>query len=170
VIARAIQLGVKEKALGLTEMVSDELSPHKLKYGDPISLDSVSFEPGVYLVTQRKAEELLAKIPPPLPLPLPQPPQGGDVEPPPPPTPPPPPPEVDKYKRVRLVITDIPAGKIADVNRGVLLPLSSLVKDMKFSLEIDITSEEGVPRATLENKIKETIRQIGARLWEENVE
>ncbi|MBE7469119.1 MAG: ATP-binding protein [Anaerolineales bacterium] len=170
VIARAIQLGVKERALGLTEMIGEELSPHKLKYGDPISLDTVAFEPGVYIVTQRKAEELLAQIPPPIPLPIPKPPEDEGVEPPLPPTPPPPPPPVDKYKRVRLVITDIPAGKIADVNRGVLLPLSSLVKDMKFTLEIDVASEEGLPKATLENKIKETIRQIGAWLREEKLE
>lgn len=170
VIARAIQLGVKEKALGLTEMVGEELSPHKLKYGDSISLDAVSFEPGVYVVTSRKVEELLARIPPPPELPLPPPEDEDKGENIPQPPPPPLPPVTDKYKRVRLVITGIPASKIADVNRGVLLPLSSLVKDMKFTLEIDVTGEEGVPKATLENKIKETIRQIGASLREEDLE
>lgn len=169
VVARAIQLGVKERALGLTEMVGDELSPHKLKYGDSIPLDSVAFEPGVYIVTQRKAEELLAKIPPSPQLPLSPPPERRDEERITPPPQPPLPPQVDKYKRVRLVITGIPAGKIADVNRGILLPLSSLVKDMKFTLEIDVVSEEGVSKATLENKIKETIRQIGARLDDETL-
>jgi len=85
-------------------------------------------------------------------------------------TTPAPPPAADKYRRVRLVIEGIPAGKIADINRGVLLPLSSLVKDMKFTLEIDVTSDEGIPKATLENKIKETIRQIGAYLRDERLE
>jgi hypothetical protein len=33
-----------------------------------------------------------------------------------------------------------------------------------------VTSEEGVPKATLENKIKETIRQIGAYLRDERLE
>jgi hypothetical protein len=97
-------------------------------------------------------------------------PPGGEVKPPITPSPTPPSVIDDKYRRVRLVINDIPAGKIADVNRGVLLPLSSLVKDMKFTLEIDVTSEEGVPKATLENKIKETLRQIGARLSDETLE
>jgi hypothetical protein len=81
---------------------------------------------------------------------------------------------VDLFERTAqylvLVISDIPAGKIAGVNRGVLLPLSSLVKDMKFTLEIDVTSEEGVPKATLENKIKGTIRQIGVWLSDERLE
>lgn len=48
--------------------------------------------------------------------------------------------------------------------------MSSLVKDMKFTLEIDVTSDEGIPKATLENKIKETLRQIGARLSDERLE
>ena len=176
VVARAIQLGVQDKALGLTALKENELDPRQLKYGPGLALTSVTFEPGVYVVTAQKAEELLAKIPPPPPIEpepeTPLPPGGGVApEPPtPPPVPLPPPPVADKYRRVRLVISDIPAGKIADVNRGVLLPLSSLVKDMKFTLEIDVTSDEGVPKATLENKIKETIRQIGARLREEQVD
>ncbi|MCB0190758.1 MAG: ATP-binding protein [Anaerolineae bacterium] len=168
VIARAIQLGIQEKAFGLTEMTDNKLDPHRLKYGQSISLDAVPFEAGVYLVSPAKAEELLAKLPPPPPpagQTAPEPP-NDDTSPQPPPTivTPPPPPTADKYHRVHLVINDIPAGKIADVNRGILLPLSSLVKDMKFTLEIDVTSEEGISKATLENKIKETIRQIGARL------
>jgi hypothetical protein len=177
VVARAIQLGVQEKALGLTAIKDDELDPHQLKFGPGLSLtlDSVTFEAGVYVVTAQKAAELLAKIPPPPavePEPeTPLPPGGGVIPEPPPTTPAPgPTPPTDKYTRVRLVISDIPAGKIADVNRGVLLPLSSLVKDMKFTLEIDVASEEGISQATLENKIKETIRQIGAWVKEERLE
>jgi hypothetical protein len=75
-----------------------------------------------------------------------------------------------KYKRVRLVVKDIPTGKIADVNRGILLPLSAVVGEFKFTLEIDISSAEGISQSTLENKIKETIRQIGARLRDEQLE
>jgi hypothetical protein len=69
VVARAIQLGVQDKALGLAELKGEELDPLKLKYGQAITLDSVTFEPGVYVVSQSKAEELLAKIPPPPALP-----------------------------------------------------------------------------------------------------
>jgi hypothetical protein len=176
VVARAIQLGVQEKALGLAEMKQAELDPHSLKYGTGMSLDSVSFEPGVYIVSPQTAEALLAKIPPPPTLPglddegPSVEPSGDEVAPPPTVTPTDLPPAADKYRRVRLVISGIPAGKIADVNRGVLLPLSSLVKDMKFTLEIDVTSEEGIPKTTLENKIKETIRQIGAWLSDETLE
>jgi hypothetical protein len=75
-----------------------------------------------------------------------------------------------KYKQIRLVISDIPAGRIADVNRGIFMPLSAAVAGgLKFKLEIDITSSEGISPAILENQIKETIRQIGATIDEERV-
>ncbi len=45
-----------------------------------------------------------------------------------------------------------------------------LVKELKFTLEIDVASEEGVPKSTLVNKIKETVRQIGAIVQEERLE
>ena len=40
----------------------------------------------------------------------------------------------------------------------------------KFTLEIDVTSAEGISQSTLENKIKETVRQIGATLRDEKLE
>jgi hypothetical protein len=37
-------------------------------------------------------------------------------------------------------------------------------------IEIDVSSEEGISQATLENQIKETNRQIGGRVVEEGLE
>lgn len=86
-------------------------------------------------------------------------------------TEPTPPPADAAYHRVRLVIAGVPAGKIADVNRGIFLPLSNLADGgLTFTLEIDVTSAEGVPQRTLEQTIKETVRQIGARLVAEETE
>ena len=62
------------------------------------------------------------------------------------------------------------ASRIADMNRGIFMPPSAAVEDLKFTLEIDVNSDEGVTQSTLENKIKETIRQIGATLREESAE
>jgi hypothetical protein len=65
-------------------------------------------------------------------------------------------------------VDGVPAGRIGDVNRGVFLPLSNLVDDgLTFTLELDVTSAEGIPEATLEQKVKETVRQIGARVVRE---
>jgi hypothetical protein len=172
VVARAIQLGIKEKALGLAELRDEELDPTTLKYDDEIPLAAIPFEPGFYLISRQKAEELLAQI-------TQEKAEEKHEE-----------PEEEerveekigrrdnaelidrerKYKRVRLVVKDIPTGKIADVNRGILMPLSAVVGEFKFTLEIDISSAEGISQSTLENKIKETIRQIGARLRDELLE
>jgi hypothetical protein len=75
-----------------------------------------------------------------------------------------------RYHRVRLVVADVPASKIADVNRGVFMPLSQAAGEVTFTMEIEVTSDEGISDSTLEQKVKETIRQIGARIVEETVE
>ena len=54
------------------------------------------------------------------------------------------------------------------MNRGILLPLSNVVDGtLEFTLTLDVTSQEGITQDTLENKIKETVRQIGAEVREE---
>jgi hypothetical protein len=49
------------------------------------------------------------------------------------------------------------------------MPISAAVGDFKFTLKIDVESAEGISQATLETKIKETIRQIGAWVVKEDV-
>jgi hypothetical protein len=188
VVTRAIQLGVQDGAFGLAMSDDGEIAAGQLRYRESLPLSVIAYEPGFFLVSQAKCESLLeeqrrqqeaeqrhrdAE----------QAGREGEIgigdgrgvdteaiatqkdtpgtEPPPAPT---------SYKRVRLVVADIPASRIADVNRGIFMPLSSSVKDLKFTLEIDVTSEEGITQATLENKIKETIRQIGANLRHESRE
>ena len=75
-----------------------------------------------------------------------------------------------RYRNVRLVIADVPASRIADVNRGILMPLIRAVGDFTFTLEVQVSDEEGISQTTLENTIKETIRQIGARIVDERLE
>ena len=74
------------------------------------------------------------------------------------------------FKHVRLVIAGIPAGNIADVNRGILMPISRALGNFKFTLGIDVSGAEGISQATLENQVKETIRQIGATLRDKVIE
>jgi hypothetical protein len=56
VVARAIQLGIKEKALGLAEQRDENLDPTTLKYDEEIPLAAIPFEPGFYVVSRQKAE------------------------------------------------------------------------------------------------------------------
>lgn len=183
VVARAIQLGVQEVAFGLVTTSDGQLDLDTLRFGEALAFDAIAFEPEVLLLHRDRAaglqaereevvngENTLAA-------------SGGE--------------QVDemrsgareatriaeppagayevhaaalketRYQRVRLVVAGVPANKIADAHRGILQPLSQVTDDLTFTLTLDVASEEGISEATLENKIKETIRQIGARLVEE---
>ena len=184
VVQRAIQLGVQDGALGLIERQDGELALHTLKFDAAIPLDVVDFSSEQLLLNRERSVELQAQ------LEAEREPEAGEEEaedeavisgagtttggagtaqeddeged-----TGPQPQPET-VYHHVRLVIADVPAGKIGDVNRGIFLPLSKRVDGgLRFTLELDVTSAEGIPERTLEQTIKETVRQIGARIEEE---
>jgi hypothetical protein len=176
VVARAIQLGVQDGALGLAEVRDGQVVVDTLRYGTEMPLGLISFEADEYVVSRARCEAVLKDAAPagtgesggepgpgvetptpdigvtPTPgIPGVRPTPGGA-------------PTEQRFQRVRLVVSDVPASKIADVNRGILMPISAAAGDFRFTLEIDVSSAEGMTQATLENKIKETIRQIGARL------
>jgi len=196
VVARAIQLGVQDGALGLAELRDGEPEPESLRFRTPIALDAVDFSPHQVVLTRERAERIVAELEarraaeqeaagqrtaeeaaraqpqtaPGVVVPF-----SGDAD------------AVATirggagvpgttsgisdsapYHRVRLVIAGVPAGKIADVNRGIFLPLSNLADGgLTFTLELDVTSAEGIPPRVLEHTIKETVRQIGAQVVEE---
>jgi len=172
VVARAIQLGVQDGAIGLAVAGEDgTIRPEMVRYQETLPLGAISFEPGILVLSAELAARLRVRpeqpveVPPPPPAPPPtgtkwEPPIGAG---------PTPPPADNKYHLVRLVISGIPAGRIADVNRGILIPLSSAVDRLTFTMMLDVASEEGISPETLENRIKETIRQIGARVDEEEL-
>ncbi len=187
VVARAIQLGVQEGALGLIEQEEGEPALHTLKFNAHIPLDAVDFSPDQLLLSRERSAELQARLEaerraaegaseaeppgPPIEVTGAEGPigaaidgeglaEGASADPGAPPAP--------VYHRLHLVIADVPASKIADVNRGLFLPLSNLADDgLRFTLELDVTSAEGIPERILEQTIKETVRQIGARVVEE---
>jgi hypothetical protein len=182
VVARAIQLGVEEGALGLAETGEGEIEPETLKFDERVALDAVDFGPGQVLLSRERAEAILAAHAEPVPVPGEEEGQltpeweGTTVDPPTPPDAVEPeaegevevPPAEKRFHRLRLTIADVPAGRIGDVNRGIFIPLSNLADGgLTLTLELDITSDEGIPEATLEQKVKETIRQIGARVVRE---
>lgn len=178
VLARAIQLGVQDGAFGLIASQAGELILNSLKFRVHIPLDAIPFDADTLLLTSARCEAILAQrcaeeeankviVPPPV--------IDNTTATPPPidpstTTPTPLKPQVTTYHRVRLTISDIPASKIADINRGLLLPLNRAVGDFKFTIELDVESADGISQATLENQIKETLRQIGARVVREDVE
>lgn len=183
VVARALQLGVQEGAFGLALAGDGQIDVERLRYQETVPLSAIEFDSGIYLVSRAQCEALrearrqkedaerqeretavlretvtereytATKVT-----------EDNDesaavtiAQPP------------ANYKRVRLVISDIPASRIADVNRGIFMPLSAATDTpLTFTLTIEVSSEDGITPATLENKVKETIRQIGARIVEEH--
>lgn len=178
VLARAIQLGVKESAFGLAEYKDGEVVLKSLKYQEDIPLDTVAFMDDYKIISSTLCEQLVTQKDaqekgdgfggeftpdndnPDSPEPQPEPELPGI-----------PTPTGEKhYKHIRLRIGDVPASKIADLHRGVLLPISSVQGDFKFTLEIDVTSDDGLTQSTIDNRIKETIKQIGARIIDEQLD
>ncbi len=177
VVARAVQLGIQEGAFGLAPVEAGEIDPGALRFQTELPLSAISFDEGFVLVERGRAEALLAQMVTAEAKVEAQPEGVGSgvvtvapVTPGAAPTPGVVVPTGQRFKRVRLVVGDIPASRIADVNRGILMPISQAVGDFKFTLAVDVSSAEGISQSTLENKIKETIRQIGATLRDETLE
>jgi len=64
----------------------------------------------------------------------------------------------------------IPWDKLSDVVRGVFRPLSREGAQISLEVKIEAKSEKGINRNTLENIVKETLKQIGANILEEKEE
>ncbi|MGH7863186.1 MAG: DUF499 domain-containing protein [Candidatus Dormibacteraceae bacterium] len=64
----------------------------------------------------------------------------------------------------------LPWDKLSDVVRGVLLPLSSDGASLTVELALTARSPSGIRQDTLDNKVRETLRQIGATVLEERAE
>jgi hypothetical protein len=54
--------------------------------------------------------------------------------------------------------------------RGVFTPLSREGAQISLEVKIEAQSEQGISRDTLDLKIKETLKQIGANVLEEQEE
>lgn len=178
VVRRAIQSGVQEGAFGLADLREGQPAADTLRFRIRVELPAIDQNNETVLLRAELAALLdmqRNRQPPTQPgitTPgqtsgaLPQP--GGGVPPDPKPEPKPTPggerPAETKYQRLHLVVRNVPAGRIADVNRGIFMPLSGVVSNLTFTLEIDVTSSEGIAQSTIENTIKETIRQIGATI------
>lgn len=164
VIKRSIQQGISEKAFGLCFEDDGEIDTETVKFDTNIPTSSISLEDGEIIISKRKATSLVSESEA----------EQEEEE----------PREEDKseagqetegpkrFKRMLLRIEDIPASKIADLNRGVLLPLSKEIGGFNFILEIDIDKPEteGISESTIKNKVKETISQIGAKVTKEEME
>lgn len=63
----------------------------------------------------------------------------------------------------------VPWDKMSYITKGVIAPLKEKGLPPEITIEIKGRSEEGFDKDTLENKVRETLQQIGAKIekWEE---
>lgn len=174
-LKRAIQNGISDAAFCMAYIKDDKIADDSFKFQTKISTLEITFDENEYLLpkeTGLKYKELMEKEKETLPPRQPVVPsrettivtgggtddgRGKDRV------------TVTKYKRVVMKFEEIPATKIADLNRGVLMPISQEIGDFKLKIELDISHEEGILKSTIENKIRETIAQIGGKIVKEEL-
>jgi len=71
--------------------------------------------------------------------------------------------ESPTFKRVNLTF-DAPWNKLSDVMRGVVMPLIDEGADVSIQMTLEAKSESGISKNTIDNKVKETLSQIGAKI------
>jgi hypothetical protein len=62
----------------------------------------------------------------------------------------------------------LPWDKLSDFVRGVLRPLKEDGAEIEVEVALTARSEGGLKKTTLDHKVKETLNQIGAKIFEEN--
>jgi len=77
--------------------------------------------------------------------------------------------EKEIIKRISLR-ADVPWDKLSELVRGVFTPLSREGAQIALEVKIEAQSEQGISKDTLDFKIKETLKQIGASVLEEKEE
>lgn len=172
IVAEAVAQGIAGEQLGIGSGSIGEIVPSTVKFGEQVAAAWINFSEDTFLLTADRARALKEAARAPEPAPGPTLPPGPGPTPPgaepipagPEPTLPEPPPEDRRHQRVAFRASGIQVSKIADLNRGVFIPLSKEVGDFTFTIEIDVKSSEGIPEKVVEQQINETLRQLGAMI------
>ena len=69
-----------------------------------------------------------------------------------------------------MIEAEIPWDKLSDLVRGVFMPLNLEGAKISLRMKIEASSEKGISKDTLDLKVRETLRQIGAKIIEEKTE
>lgn len=176
-LTEALALGVRDGAFGLGRRGADGVVPASVRFVEAITASTVGLDEDELLLPPEMAKGLkaqAAEASPELPL--------GDGETSPPPvasgadgsgtTGPSPTrgtnePAVvaqERYERVALRFSGVPVSKIADVNRGVFVPLKAEAGEFTITVELEVQAPEGVPEKVIEHQVLETLRQLGAKV------
>ena len=80
---------------------------------------------------------------------------------------PPAPPRAEGVPQKLRLRLRIPWDRLADIQRGVILPLRGKSKRLELEITINAESEEGFSEDVLETKVRETLKQLGVDWSEE---
>ncbi|MEM3871137.1 MAG: DUF499 domain-containing protein, partial [Nitrososphaeria archaeon] len=150
VLSNAVVQGVREGMFGL-------LVENKVKYAEEISPKEVLEEAFILRkeVAQKMREEAGIPVKEEIhPLMIPE--KVSEVQ-------------KEVIKRIALR-ADVPWDKLSDIVRGVFTPLSREGAKIRLEVKIEAESHQGIKKDTLELKIRETLKQIGAKILEEKEE
>ncbi|MGC9075316.1 MAG: hypothetical protein ACP5JD_06305, partial [Candidatus Bipolaricaulaceae bacterium] len=64
----------------------------------------------------------------------------------------------------------VPWERFSDIFRGVIRPLQEKAEEMELVIEIEAKSAAGLPKEVLDQRVRETLRQINAQILEEREE
>ncbi|RLG35314.1 hypothetical protein DRN98_01510 [Methanosarcinales archaeon] len=168
VIKKAIKNGVSDEAFGIGSVRDGNIEKDSVKWGVEVSASSLVLDEGEVIISKATAQKIVEEIKKDDKIDV-YVEEETDKEKPP-ERPEAPKATVKKFKKIRLRVENIPSAKIAEISRGVLMPISQEVGSFELTLEIDIEDQEGVSESTIQNKVKETIHQIGAKIVREEME
>jgi predicted AAA+ superfamily ATPase len=188
VIKKAIQLGIKDGAIGIGFKKEGKIEKESFKFRSNVSPSTITFDEDEVLFSRTKAEEIEKSLIEDPVVPTTEPvssttdpvvsttdpvvsttdpvvsttdPVVSTTDPVVPTTDP------TRIKKLFLRIDNIDSKNIAEINSGVILPLVKEIGSFKFAIEVDVEHSEGISISTLQNKVKETILQIGAKIVKE---
>jgi hypothetical protein len=76
----------------------------------------------------------------------------------------------ETVRRLAVRASGIPSGKVFDLSRGVLKVLTQEAGEFEFTIEFDVSTEDGIKAKTIEHTIMETLRQLGATVEKKETE
>jgi hypothetical protein len=178
-VARAVATGVTEGTFGIGSVVDAEVNPSSVRYEERVASSLVDFREDQVLIPAEEAARLKAEEaeeepaggqPGTEPPPGPGGPEGGPPGGPEPAPGPEPEPEEERLQELSLRVSGLPASKLADINRGVLLPLTLNLSredgDFEFTLGLEVRPPDGIPKDVVE-RVRETLRQLEAQIEED---
>lgn len=180
-LAEAIAAGVQDGSFGIARGTPDEIQPSSVRFEEAISQTSLGFNEEELLLPVELAQALREQLrtdategaarsaetgAPPADADGQRPGADGTTA-----TDEVPPAEEDEHiEQVRLRATGVPASKIADLHRGVFMPLTREVGDFTFTIEIDLRAPDGISKRVVEQQVLETLQQLGADIDHGNAE